>query len=571
MGTDYIIVSEYLKSLREDEELDKIFPLLLTLKGFKIIRTAKEAKGQPQYGKDIIAVGKDNDGIRKRFYFELKGHADKDIDDVTISKQDGIRDSLVALRYVDYTDSSIPGFNELPVKVIFVHNGIIKPNAIPIFEGIIKDLFKDREFERWGIYELADQFGTYLFGEYLLTEEKNISLFKRTLVLLNTPEYDLIDFKDLVQRLLANESKVNSRIFSKLFATLNLLCYLLHHYCKENNNLEPAKQGIAGLILHTWAWIVKHKMHERKPVINQFTKLLATQYALLDEYFQKTLPIAKMTDGLFSERGGPFEDFGYSMRSMQYLADLIYYFQLQQYQPSFSNKLEGDDIKSLESKQLETLFTIIEANIGCKRPLLDRHSKSILLLALFVLQSSQYKKTQKILLSNFIVDCLDNIQLIYITRHRFPEFNDNEKALIEYMSQNKRPHDYVDSSSMLILILIELLVIVDNKEMYLQSRKVFSEKLDLQTVYPNTQQTDVDIEQAFFEGNINEFMAVESSVILPEDFDDFAKQIESKPKFEVDFRCDKAGFSFLKTLSIGYFSNDVFPGEWRKFIGRVKS
>jgi hypothetical protein len=79
MNSNSIIVREYLASLKEDSELDYLFPILLNLMGFRIIQTAKESKGQSQYGKDIIAIGKDKNGIKHKWYFELKGYSDKDI------------------------------------------------------------------------------------------------------------------------------------------------------------------------------------------------------------------------------------------------------------------------------------------------------------------------------------------------------------------------------------------------------------------------------------------------------------------------------------------------------------
>lgn len=65
-----IIVREYLESLKEDGELDLIFPLLLETLDFQIVTRAKEYKGHKQYGKDIIAYGTDPyDNIKKTFLF----------------------------------------------------------------------------------------------------------------------------------------------------------------------------------------------------------------------------------------------------------------------------------------------------------------------------------------------------------------------------------------------------------------------------------------------------------------------------------------------------------------------
>ena len=49
MNSNSIIVREYLSSLKEDTELDYLFPILLNIMGFRIVQTAKESKGQSQY------------------------------------------------------------------------------------------------------------------------------------------------------------------------------------------------------------------------------------------------------------------------------------------------------------------------------------------------------------------------------------------------------------------------------------------------------------------------------------------------------------------------------------------
>lgn len=108
MNNNSIFVQEYLSSLKEDSELDYLFPLLLKSMGFKIIRTPKESKGQSQYGKDVIAIGKDDNGKIFKWYFELKGYEDRDITESNFHKNDGILESLREAKYVDYNDFSLP-------------------------------------------------------------------------------------------------------------------------------------------------------------------------------------------------------------------------------------------------------------------------------------------------------------------------------------------------------------------------------------------------------------------------------------------------------------------------------
>lgn len=145
------IVRDYLESLKEDSELDYIFPILLESMNFRIVTTPRNSKGQSQYGKDIVAIGRDSDGAIYRWYFELKGHSDKDIDDNTFNKRDGIRESILAANDVPFEDSSIPKFNSLSRKIVIVHNGILKANTREQFDKFIKREFPNGGFERWDV------------------------------------------------------------------------------------------------------------------------------------------------------------------------------------------------------------------------------------------------------------------------------------------------------------------------------------------------------------------------------------------------------------------------------------
>lgn len=52
------IIKQYVKSLKEDNELDYIFPILLERMGYRVLSTPRQSKGQSQYGRDVIAIKK---------------------------------------------------------------------------------------------------------------------------------------------------------------------------------------------------------------------------------------------------------------------------------------------------------------------------------------------------------------------------------------------------------------------------------------------------------------------------------------------------------------------------------
>ena len=105
------IIKQYISSLKEDDELDFIFPLLLERMGFRILSTPRQSKGMSQYGRDVIAVKKIKE-VPTLFLFELKGFAAKDVTDRNLNEKDGLIESLRASKYTIYEDASIPNLKD---------------------------------------------------------------------------------------------------------------------------------------------------------------------------------------------------------------------------------------------------------------------------------------------------------------------------------------------------------------------------------------------------------------------------------------------------------------------------
>lgn len=558
-SSDKIIVREYLSSLKEDKELDYLFPILLNLMGFRIIQTAKDSKGQPQYGKDIIAVGNDENGIKYKWYFELKGYSDRNITSSNYKKDDGIRDSIIASIDTQFTDNSIPNFDKLPVKVVIVHNGIIDSNTRRTLDGFVERYFDNKKyfFERWDIYYLTDLFSQYLFSEYLLTDDESSRLFKRTLALLDSPDYDLSDFKQLINIQFDKIERIKGRAFSKLFSTLNLISSIIYTYCKENNNLLPAKKGSSFLVLKTWSWVLKNKIETKNPIKKAFNKLLEIQYSIYKEYIEKTLPVAILENGLFAENGASFEEIGYPLRSFEYISDLIYYYKQKLY---YSEKEQYERIKN---EQKDIIIELIENNSGFQRPVIDSHSIEILQIFLFFADKSILRQKDIEFIAGYIFNVITGIFKIELTRSRLPELYSNINLLVEYSSTKERPEEYVDNSSVLMAVLVELLVVLDSKESYINFRERIKDT-NLIIVYPHFDK--FEIEKLMFEKHMHNEYYNEVITPLPDDFDKFKEVIKAKINIQPNFRTDNTEFSFLKTLAHSYYRNEIFPCEWRILI-----
>ena len=143
-----IIVQKYLESLKEDSELDALLPLLLQAMDFEILSTPTEYKGFPQYGKDIVATGKDGSKQKHRYYFEIKaGNIDGRNWD---TGPNSVRSSL-AMTIDHEFDTTYPNFKELPIKVVLAFNGLVTGKARGLLTGFAKKEFTDKgiEFDSW--------------------------------------------------------------------------------------------------------------------------------------------------------------------------------------------------------------------------------------------------------------------------------------------------------------------------------------------------------------------------------------------------------------------------------------
>jgi hypothetical protein len=564
MRSDNIFIREYLETLKEDRELDALFPLLLSVMGFRIVTTAKESKGQNQYGKDIVAVGKDGEGKEWRYYFELKGQKDKDITDKNYLSQDGVRESIVAAKDTAFSDRTIPGFDTLPVKIVFVHPGTVKMSVRPTLDGFIAKEFKEGEFERWDIYKLTDLFSEHLFNEYLLTDEQSVRYFKRTLALLDEPEYKFTDFKNLVDLQIEKiGDRFTGREFQKFFATQHLLCHVIHRYAKDAGNLEPAKVCLTYLLLKTWAWILRFKKENDTTVRREFDKLVGVHYMMLVEYFKKTLPLASEHNGLFSPAGQYFERVGYPLRSFEYLNYLIYFFQVRLHFPK-DYKVENPKVwKRIRKKQKEQLFRLVENNSGCKRPLLDNHSIAILNVVLFTLDRDDFKDVDLSFTAQFVIDLLNNINTIKKIKGRFPLVSNDENVLVEKVLDIETKK-YIDSSSLLINMLFELLAVFEAQGVYDMFVEHFRGQIDLQLAHPYRDK--YDIEQLLFEQQLNDELYVEHSIKLPQTFVEYRDKLKTLPLTTFSYRTDQAGYPYLRALAHVFYKTDIFPEEWRQLF-----
>ena len=545
------IIKEYVASLKEDGELDYIFPLLLERMGYRVLSTPKQSKGQSQYGRDVVAV-KIFKGLSTLCLFELKGFRSHDINDRNLNEKDGFIESMRASKYTEYKDASIPDLDSYPRRFFFIHNGMLEENTRPTLEGFVKQEFPDGNFERWDINILTELFSKYLFEETLITDEDSYRLLKRALVLLDSEGNDYSDIVQLVNLQISKieGQKLSKRTETNFFATIRLIGALVYYYSTQANNLYPSKFCMDTIVVKTWAWILRNKLEKSKKIIALFRPLVVQQLQVYETYLNKVLSATGFVEGFYSFRPSDTEYVFYPLRCYDFLCDLMYYY--------FAIEHFGNNESNMENYK-SVLRDIISNNSGFKMPLLDTHSIPIQLVFLYLMHKPNKEDVECLI--SFVYETVANLIKQYQNKKMWPEMTGNRMALVK--SLYNKSNDYCCDSSLLILVMFELISYMGLKQLYTKFKEeVEKSKVNLQIAFPI--HDEYDIEQCLFDHRLYEEVSVQTDIKLPETLEDFRSSFR-KQYNSISYRTDKAHFSYLKILAHVYYKSDLFPD----FLGRT--
>lgn len=557
MRTKQEIVKQYVASLKEDRELDYIFPLLLERMGFRVLSTPKQSKGQSQYGRDVIAVKREK-GINTLFLFELKGFRAKDINDKSLNETDGLIESMRASKNTLYRDASIPDLDTYARKYVFVHNGYIEANSVATLDGFVSTEFPEKNFERWGLDKLTELFSKYLFEETILTDSESYRLFKKVLVLLDSEENDYSDIVSLVERqieLVDSHEKLSKRTELNFFATLSLIGGMVYYYAEDADNLYPAKFCMDTIVLKTWGWILRRRLEDTK-IKGLFFPIVIQQVNVYEEYLNKIIGATGFKNGFYGFVPHDTEKIFYPLRCYDFLNDLLYYFCAMLSLGTTERDLEA--CKSL-------VKSIIDNNDGFEMPLLDTHSIPILLLFRYFMIKPQERDCEFV--AEFLAASVLNVVARYKDMGMWPEMTGNRKALAK--SLYSKSDDYHCESSLLLTTLVELLAYIGAADCYKVLRQyIIDSGVNLQVAYPI--HDEYDIETELFRKRLYDELAVETGIQLPETLEEFQETF-SKAYKPILYRTDKAGFFYLRILAHIYYQTDFFPDFLGEKFCRIES
>ncbi|QNI02135.1 hypothetical protein HXW73_03835 [Halomonas sp. SH5A2] len=293
-----LVVTHYLRSLRERDELDAILPDLLAESGFEVL--TRPRRGTRQAGVDVAAVGPnpDRDGARSLFLFTIKsGDLTREHWD---TGQQAVRPSLnEALD--DYIPNRIPPhLTDLPVVICICMGGEMREDVRAQWSGFCRTNEKANvHFAEWNGDRLADLILSGMLRAELI-ESENRGVFQKALAMLDQPDVAYRHFRDLLDDIFTEPKNQTER--TRQLRKAYLCLWILFVWARDAGNLEAAYRASELVLLRSWPYCDHTRL--RKGATQQ------ERLAHFDQVLKLHFVIANL---LLVEKIGPFADKRYAL------------------------------------------------------------------------------------------------------------------------------------------------------------------------------------------------------------------------------------------------------------------
>ncbi|MBN1972586.1 MAG: hypothetical protein JW787_03035 [Sedimentisphaerales bacterium] len=383
------------------------------------------------------------------------------------------------LRMAATTDVTQRGLDFVKsVKIILAYNKDDDENGIRLYNQCIKSLGTkigdniSLSFDRWNLDRITEEVLSNLTPDLLPQHVSGIFRYVNSLV--SDFEYGVVEWDRLVIPKWRKFLKLalDSPIDERKLRLIPVALFIIRHYQKDIPNSYPA-----WIDLIEWAmlalWSRYNELPKRgakklkKTIVDIWLNLYVTE---LGKYFSIVESVLTTQHGFSINKIGP--DFGISPINDAYLA----YWHLgrlgiltlapQDFQISGKSKKETNEhnifIQELVKRSSDWLVKCLHLNPCALRPLLDLNHIELFLIWVILFQAGRIKDIY-VWLSELEARLLMRRAKMNI-KIPFIESSSRMDLVAEYAATGQRPYNYSDSSSYLLLMILELCFSLPDKQ-----------------------------------------------------------------------------------------------------------
>lgn len=419
-----LILAQYLRTLKERDEFDRLLPDLLLAMGY--VSVSKPQTGVRQYGVDLAAVGiSPEDGVQELLLLVIKrgdiGRTDWD------SGPQSVRQSLNDVLDVYLKTHVEPAHEQLRKRIVLATTGDLKQDTQLNWDSYTKENAARASFNFWGGDQIAVLIQQHMLNEHIFDAEDRTNL-RKSLALAGELDYDLKDLYKLFLRQLGlagdgtlSKQTAKPRDLIKALRVVNLAAQIFAHWSEGEGNLKQALVATERAML--WAW---HRIHlEEESNRHRYHQELAELWMGYNtagkKYFEKLQGHLYVQDGLS----------GYCRENAEFSLVVFEQIGLLATIGLSRTLLIADEPMQQAALQdaaivADALANLLQNNPISGSPILDGHVIDIT-LGLLLLHSTGYKLQAQ----NWLAELVKRTDYTFKIKRNFPICTDSIDDLVE--------------------------------------------------------------------------------------------------------------------------------------------
>lgn len=420
-----LILAQYLRTLKERDEFDRLLPDLLLAMGYVPISLPQT--GVRQFGVDLAAVGiSPDDGIQELLLLVIKrgdiGRTDWD------SGPQSIRQSLNEVFDVYLKTHVEPAHEGLRKRIVLATTGELKQDTQISWDGYTKDNAARSDFSFWGGSQTSVLIEKYMLNEHIFDSEDRTHL-RKSLALAGEIDYDQKDIHRLFRRQLGIgdagellQQPAHPRHLEKALRIVNLSAQVFSKWSEDEGNMKQALIASERALLWSWHRIQLEEVDKRKQYHSEISEMWRTYNAVSYRYFEKLRGHMHVPDGM---SGYCRENAEFSLVVFEQIGILSSIGLCQIFMHSDS---EAQQQTNLESATVvaETLASLIRNNPVSASPRLDGNVIDIVLGLLLLLLTGHVSQAQ-----DWLAELVRRVDYTFKVKRNFPISTDSTDDLIE--------------------------------------------------------------------------------------------------------------------------------------------
>ncbi|TAM52709.1 MAG: hypothetical protein EPN61_00805 [Burkholderiaceae bacterium] len=307
-----LIISQFLRTLRERDEFDRLLPDLLLAMGY--VPLAKPQTGVRQFGVDLAATGKSPvDGVDEMLLLVIK-QGDLGRRDWDNSEPTSVRPSLNEVLDVYLTKLVAPEHAGLRKTVVLATTGDLKQDVETNWTGFKEHNSARASFDFWGADRVSDLIERFMLDENLFAPSDRADL-RKCLALASDSEYDFRDLNRLLLRQLGLSadgklllSSVDAKALQKAFRRVHLASQICIKWAQAEGESRQALWVSERTLLWAWHRVMLMDPAERPKLYASIAGLRKSYTEAAASYFEVIRPHLEIRDGMagYGNEGAAF-------------------------------------------------------------------------------------------------------------------------------------------------------------------------------------------------------------------------------------------------------------------------